>query len=250
MKPPIKRFVNCRVKIKRAEKHIAEMDAILDSFHQPDSYTVREDRDPHTGQKFVEYGFAKTLSGEDLAVAIGDAVHNLRCALDYAWIHCIRKLAPAALGNFSKFPIFETRDKLEDALMGRGIQKASPRLYDLIVSDIKPYDGGDSLWAIHRMDIWDKHKLLIPILDVGQAAVTLEDDKGNVEVGRFIFTGGGRYSHPLEDNQKLMDKGNVYLDVVFEKGLPSEGLDISTTLHKFSEVVLGVVETMETFLET
>jgi hypothetical protein len=109
MKPPVTRFFNCRVKIQRADKHIAEVDAILDSFHQPDSYTVLEDRDPHTGQKFIEYGFAKIISGEDLAVAMGDAVHNLKCALDYAWIHCMKKLAPAVLKGkrpFAKFPIY------------------------------------------------------------------------------------------------------------------------------------------------
>lgn len=244
------RFTNCRWKIKRADKHIAEMDGILDSFHKPDSYTVREDRDPHTGQKFIEYGFAKILSGEDLALAMGDAVHNLKCALDYAWIHCIRKLHPPALRNFAKFPIYPSQPELESALRGHGIQIASPTFYNLIVSEIKPYDGGDQLWAIHRTDIWDKHRLLIPVLDVAQAEVTLEDDKGNLNVWLCVFTRGGRYSHPIEDNQKLKDKGDVHLDVVFQDGLPVQGKHISPVLHEFSEAVLAVVETLEAFLET
>ena len=254
MKTPARRFANCQWKIKRANTHIAEVDAIIDGFHKPDSYTVREDRDPHTGQKIVEYGFAKNIPREDLALAMGDAAHNLKCTLDYAWIHCMRKLAPAVLRRkrpFAKFPMYPSLLELENTLRGHGIEAASSDFYNLIVSDVQPYDGADNLlWSLHKTDNWDKHNLLIPVLDIAQVAVTLEDDEGNIEAGYFVFTRGGRYSFPLKENQKLKDKGNVHLDVVIQEGLPSQGLDISTTLRKFSGAVLGVVETLEAFLET
>jgi hypothetical protein len=244
------KFADSRLKIKRANKHITELDALLNLFDNPDFYTVGEVREPKTGQKFIEYGFAKRLPVEDLALAIGDAVHNLKCALDYAWIHAIRKMAPVALRKFAKFPIYPSQSELEIALRGHGIQIASPNLYDLIVSDIKPYDGGDHLWSIHKMDIMDKHRLLIPVLDVAIVDLSLEDDIGNVSNYLCAFTRGGAYRKPIEDNQKLKHKGNVSLQVVFQEGLPMHGMDVSAILHKFSKVVLSVVETLESFLET
>jgi hypothetical protein len=244
------KFTDSRCKIRRANKHIAEVDAIIDSFHQPDAYTVEEGRDSQTGQKLIKYGFAKQLSIEDLAVAIGDAVHNLKCALDYAWVHVIKKVAPIAVRKFGKFPVYPSQSKLEDALRGHGIQSACPDLYDLIVTQIKPYDGGDlCLYSIHTKDIADKHRLLTPVLDVATVDITLEDDNGNTNRILCAFTRGGAYRKPIEDNQKLKHKGGITLHIVFEEALPTIGVDVSPVLHNFSVLTLSVVETLEAFLE-
>jgi hypothetical protein len=244
------KFSDARAKIGRANKHIAEMDALLSTFQNSDAYTVREIRDSQTGQKFIEYGFAKRISVEDLALVIGDAVHNLKCALDYAWIHTIKKLAPTKTAH-AKFPIFSSRAKLEDALHGIEIQISNPDLYNLIVTHIKPYDGGDlCLWSIHSMDISDKHRLLTPLLSVAVTDLAIEDDKGKVSKVLCVFTRMGPYRKFLEENEKLKDKGDVRLRVVFQKTFPETGVEVSPVLHNFSKLVLSVVETLERFLET
>lgn len=246
-----KRFVSARWKIKRANKHIAEIDALVSSFHEPDAYTVAEVRNPKTGQKFIEYGFAQRISVEELALAIGDAIHNLKCALDYAWIGTIKEIVPAKITSKTKFPIRSSRSELQSALGGIGIQNSHPTLYNLIVDDIKPYDGGDDLLcAIHRMDIGDKHKLLIPLLDIGVTNLTIEDDKGDIRRHLCVFTHGGAYRKPIEENQKLKDKGDVSLKVVFQEQLPPMGGEVLPILHYFSTLVLKIVELLEIFLET
>jgi hypothetical protein len=39
-----------------------------------------------------------------IALVLGDIAHNLKCALDYAWIKTIEVAAPSAISDFAKFP--------------------------------------------------------------------------------------------------------------------------------------------------
>src|SRR5207248_1202546 len=50
----------------------------------------------------------------------------------------------------------------------------------LITRDIKPYDGGnEAIWPIHRLDIADKHRLLIPVVDYASiVGLEIEDEQG------------------------------------------------------------------------
>ncbi len=91
---------------------------------------------------------------------IGDVVHNLRAALDHLAcqlvIHGGGKVTPktefpikASLANFRK-------------KVGEHLASASP-LAVLFVETCKPYKGGNrALWPLHRLDIEDKHRMLIP----------------------------------------------------------------------------------------
>ena len=142
-------FVPSRLKIERANKHIADFGASVVAFLQANTYTVRVEKDPESGDSLLQYGWANPAPIEKFSLVVGDAVHNLRSALDLAWNEVV------SISNFSKFPIFETEEKLVTALRGRKMHEASPELWRLIVDVIKPYErGNNSIWAIHRLDIW------------------------------------------------------------------------------------------------
>jgi len=54
-------FRDAELKIRRAKKHIADLNALRTSFRAPEFYFLRPYIDPNTGQKFAEYGFAKAI---------------------------------------------------------------------------------------------------------------------------------------------------------------------------------------------
>jgi len=245
-------FVYSRLKIERANKHITELDNAVREFLKPHPYGVRLEKDPESGNSLLQYGWTETVPAEQFALIIGDAVHNLRTALDLAWVDTIQKIFGSA--KHAKFPVCETVAKLEsDLSKGRKIRDTCFALYDLMVSEIKPYEGGnDAIWALHRLDILDKHRLLIPLLNVGAVTLDVEDDRGNVwEDCTFVVTGASVGAHgpytaiSVPGNLRINRYGDPSVDILFDSGLLAEGKHVIPTLRQFSEVVAGVVGHLE-----
>ena len=79
-----------RVKIKRAEHHIAELETCINGLRK--RLVVSAHIDAKSGCEFIQCGFAGIKESEiieDISAIIGDAIHNLRCALDHVWIDTI-----------------------------------------------------------------------------------------------------------------------------------------------------------------
>ena len=93
---------------------------------------------------------------QNLSLIVGDAIHNLRAALDFAWFDTIERLGiPKSSRDTRKFPIRKTRQDLEATLHGLDIDTLFPDLFKLLVFDIKPYEGPDTsvVWILHNLDI-------------------------------------------------------------------------------------------------
>lgn len=239
-------FRASKLKIERANKHISDLENRIRSF--PNEYIVRIKRDAEAGKDFLEHGTVSDTIVVESALIIGDAIHNLKCALDFAWISTIEKVAPPALSSFAKFPVRDSRYELETALQGREIHTSSPALFDLMVFGIKSYDGGnDSIWAIHRLDILDKHKLLIPLWNIGSVVdMELEDEQGHVVPGPLWgTTRPGLFCAEIPQGFHIKNKGNVAVEVVFDDGTPTEDLEVCSALSGLSEVALSVIELLE-----
>ena len=239
-------FNSSRLKIERANKHIADIESCIRRLK--DTYTVTIERNAETREQSVRYGLPQSDIPVQIALIIGDAVHNLKTALDYAWTTVIAGLVPTAVSNFSKFPVYGTREKLEDALRGREVHTASPALFNLMVSEIQPYSGGnDDIWAIHKLDILDKHRLLIPLVSITALQnIELENEtreiiRGDTWAGTHI---GWNYVD-IPDGYHIKNKGQVAVQVVFKNGFPFEGAEIFGTLSIYSRLSLKIVELLE-----
>src|SRR5438552_19148584 len=112
-------FSDARLKIDRANKHISDLEARLGGLE--DRILVTVEINPDTGNEFIKYDLEDRTVLDDAALMIGDAVHNLKCALDYTWIRTIERISPATDINFTKFPIYPPSDALEGALKGKKI---------------------------------------------------------------------------------------------------------------------------------
>src|ERR1700687_4611364 len=91
-----------RLKIKRADEHIADLDARIGALPNSDIATV--EINPEGGNEVIKHDIADSVAVDDIAVIAGDAVHNLKCALDYAWLETTSRLVPSAVSKFATFP--------------------------------------------------------------------------------------------------------------------------------------------------
>lgn len=213
------RFAAARLKVERANKHIADLERVIAAMR--DSYTSTVERyEPIRAQNIV-YAFPEMPKlAPAMALIIGDALHNLRTAIDYAYCGVIERHAPGTLDSYTKFPTGETREEVESRLRGRKIDVLCPKLFDRIVTDIKPYIvGGNCLVKmLHDLDISDKHWLLIPVTRAVDArGIVVEDENGKIETmdtSNFV-AGNGPYSVCLPLECTIKDKGKLSVDVVF-----------------------------------
>lgn len=240
-------FRHARAKLDWANKHIENFNHLIAAL--PSAYTSSIEMNPETGGEFIRYDLvSREKLFTECALTIGDALHNLRSALDYAWAAAIRAIASSELDNFSKFPIYESADKLKSALDGRKIGTISPTLYDLIISKIRPYDGGDdSLWCIHRLNILDKHRLLIPIIEYASiGGIEVEDERGDINRGGTWGTAQKPpYYVDFKRGSHVKNKGHIALSIDFGDATPLHGMDVSGMFPPFSMAVRNTINVLE-----
>ncbi|MGB7555544.1 MAG: hypothetical protein WBM04_14320, partial [Candidatus Korobacteraceae bacterium] len=233
------------LKIERADKHIADFKQRL--LTSSDRYGPSFHMDGNTGEKFLYYGLDDRYLRSDLALITGDAIHNLRSALDIAWGEIVNTVGKPS--TYTKFPISSTKPRnwLESVLAkGAGIDPTS-RMFDFIVNHVKCYQGGDrDILALHDLDINDKHRLLIPMVAVtGITGVELENEDGSIDIFDIVLTRDNPYRLGVGLETKLKNHGEVRFWVTFGKGTPTESLQIIPTLEEFSGKVWKLIRQLE-----
>lgn len=155
-----KAYEQVSAKCDRADKHIDEFNLRLEEFRRDNPDVFRREKDPKTGDVSFYVEKIPDLPTDIPAIA-GDAIHNLRVALD----HLVWKLVEAA-GNTptdkTGFPIFDTPAQYKRSSPAKvdGIHKLAKKKLD----GIYPYKSGNrTLWQLHRLDVIDKHHLLLAL---------------------------------------------------------------------------------------
>lgn len=151
-------FRASRLKVKRAEQHIAEFEAAFAAHLEKYPPEVGEQS---ASRPFGEFIKVVGFGGDTAGPIIGDTVHNLRAALDLMAV----ALVEARKGNSKNvyFPFCETAADLDEMSKRRNFHRAGPEALD-IVKQLAPYAGGNAaLRGLHDLDIQDKHHTLIPV---------------------------------------------------------------------------------------
>ncbi|GAB4352446.1 MAG: hypothetical protein Kow00114_01150 [Kiloniellaceae bacterium] len=150
-------FEGPKLKIERAEAHIRDLQAAVAAFHQTDPYAlVREEK----GGKYHYRIRILQPVPTSFALLIGDAIQNLRTALDYAACCLAIQKNPAANVNDVSFPIGADLAKFKSSAKDK-IRKLTPEARAFIEA-LKPYQGGnDAFWRLHRLAVRDRHRLLL-----------------------------------------------------------------------------------------
>jgi len=242
-----KKFHESRLKIIRANSHIEELNSCIGEFLKTDFYSLTLKNNPDTGFNFVE--FTKKPLPDNIPLIIGDAVHNLRTALDFSVCEIVRN---AGLSDVdTHFPFDKTRENLIDRIEKGEINRASPKIASLILNKIQPYETGNFfLWALNQLDRADKHRLLIPVVDIVSLVVCIEDadydrfDNITIEVGE-----NGILRHRLISdtfNMKIKSYTNPSFAIRFGKGNVFNGDSVVETINKLSIMVDSTISMFET----
>lgn len=244
-------FSDARAKIEWANEHIAELEKKLSDL--PNSYVSRVEVDPKVSRQTIVHDVAgREQFLTTVALLIGDIVHNLKCALDYAWIKTIERAAPLALSKFAKFPVYSTYEGLEGALRGAKIHESSPALFELMLGKICPYNEGNFfVWAVYELNKRDKHRLLIPLTLYGNiGGVELEDEHGVIHRGD---TWGTEQSPPyyvtFDSGLSVKNEGKLFLSIAIDDTVLEHTPRVKDTLSVCSRYVVEVVETLEAFVK-
>ena len=236
-------FAGSVLKIKRAYRHIQELEACVQAFLKSDFCSIRVDEDPATGHHVLRFSVTKPLPDE-IPLSIGDATHNLRSALDILMCSIITR----AGGNMARgnFPMHETRENLADALEKGEIKRVRPDLVGFILDTIKPYKLGNfGIWALNKLDIVDKHRLVIPVFAVTRlSGISARDDNNNTFTNLTVTVGPGGNINLISTGAKMhiTNYGQPAIAIMFDKGHPFKGEAVIPKLRELAELTAGVVE--------
>lgn len=144
-----------RVKLKRAHKFIAEVEVGLATYNSSNPYSAEWD---FSGAETALRINRKEVDPELLA-ALGDAVHNMRTALDLMASELVRLNGKNDKDVY--FPFAASQNQFPDAIKKKNFHRAGNDAVALL-NQFAPYKGGNErLRAIHDLDIEDKHKSIL-----------------------------------------------------------------------------------------
>jgi len=231
------------LKIKRARMHISELDGILASFLQrrPYKVVIEDDADP----KFsvIRCEFLENIPELTPAV-FGDAVHNLRSALDHVACDLVARNGKTV--KRVSFPIVQPRENMDAKIKEAKFMFASDSNIGAVKSVI--YDNW-GLAKLHELDIHDKHRsvLLTGLVSTGQGC-SVTSHGGTLTLipraGDSVIDG----TRQLISRVALTDH-DVYLpcDIALTEEFGLNGVGISNWLGQISSYVERLVDAFERF---
>lgn len=243
-------YKGARLKVKRANKHIVDMEVVIDLLKE--RLLVAAHVNAEGGYEYIKCDFATPADREaldEISVILGDAIHNLKCALDHAWLETVKRLMPSKDWARTKFPSYAFRNELEMALRRMTIDVGAPRLFLLLMDNIKPYDGGDYfIRTVHALDLQDKHRLLIPVVHYSSIGdIVVKNQSGNLVHGSTWGT-TDPLPHFVEFARGLHieNPGSASFEVMFQYGNAGRETRAVDSLRFYSQSVLLAVGQLET----
>jgi hypothetical protein len=166
--PPRIAYEQVLNKFDWAEKHIQKLDAVLREWRDANPIAVFIETNPETGE--VTYYIENVPSiPSSVPLIAGDALYSFRAALDYLACGLAEVVTPD-----TKFPIAHSAEAYKSSL-NRLVPGLRGKALEAL-NRIKPYQGGNLLlWQLHRLNIIDKHRLLLTMCVVNPAQRLAQD---------------------------------------------------------------------------
>jgi hypothetical protein len=147
-------FASARLKLDRAKQHIANLQREFDVFVAENPHALSFKVDPDTSSLLVQLRFKVDIP-KSFALILGDAIHNLRCAMDHATWDLIG-IDHGTQDRWTKFPTGRTRQDYEATCKGMKTPRDDTKKF---FAALEVYKGGmgNLLWGINELDSADKH---------------------------------------------------------------------------------------------
>lgn len=261
-----------RLRLERASHHVQYFNQLVAVFcgSNPCEFVILND-DPYPGQQTVKAMGTKPVPGI-IPVVAGEAIHNLRTALDYvAW--ALVKIGEKASGvcldsralTQVQFPFSNTPDKTEETIRHR-TPGVSTEVVELLRS-VQPYQAGyGALTSFAALNRIDKHRTILAavvaasIVEHGIIAngmrvptSTFDPDFIANQVWRVLKPGEVLLVHesPKMTDPEIQPYVCPFCDITFSDVNPEHGAEPATSqIKSFLDVVTGIVAKFEPHLSS
>jgi hypothetical protein len=148
-------LLGAHIKLDRATKHITDFQKLSIEFFKSYRGAAEENEDGR---------FWGCPSGAELYCAAGDAIHNMRSALDHvAYAVALKNnLSKDDLGRVS-FTISPTENAFEAEVINKKLNIIGDE-WVAFLRRVQPYQNGPNLLRLKRLDDRDKHRELLTLL--------------------------------------------------------------------------------------
>lgn len=241
-------FDSAKLKIERADHHIGDLERRLITF-------TRQNLDAsvtHLDDGEMDITFVMLPPSPNIALTIGDAVHNLRAALD----HMVWELVgPAYQNKHVQFPMGDKRQTFETTC--KGIKTPDPAINDVLKSlEAFPGGKGEFLYIVHLLDRADKHRILTPVThapDVDELVLIGDDGEERFPLSKFF--GNGKTlregesltfsGFPKDSRLAFQNDAKISPHILFGNIEHIEGEAIFPTIRRLRNAVAETVDIVE-----
>ena len=162
-------YDGAKLKIGRAHAHLGSFRKAESDFRKRNPLLVTVEHPAQLGDLPYDLWVARLRIEVPsfFPVIIGDALHNMRAALDLTASDVVRLNGQRFDDVY--FPFAESAEALDRQIKNKNFNRAHPDMIAVLRS-LKPYtkDSDWTLRAIHDLDVIDKHKSLLPAVSAGQ----------------------------------------------------------------------------------
>jgi hypothetical protein len=253
--PPKSVYEQALKKCQWAEQHIQKLGSVILELREINPILTSHKTNPETGEVtyYVENVPAIPSS---IPLITGDVLHSLRGALDYLACGLVEVVTPD-----TKFPIAHSAEAYK-ASLSRLVPRLRKEALEVLDS-IRPYQGGNIfLWELHRLNIIDKHRLLLAMSIVNPMDCFAPDEmtakrgtlpkgisKGSIEIVEQspIPLHAGKEFLTLSASEAKKYVGSYFAVSINEPSL-AEGMPLSMALGFMSKEVWLTIERLAPFL--
>jgi hypothetical protein len=195
-------FESAKLKVDRAKQHIRNLRTTLNSYSQ----SARLEFGPEGSfiTVTIDSGAEPTCS-----LIIGDAVHNLRAALEHAFWE-LMEIDGGVQDHRTSFPVCRG-SKTDYVASCKGIRTPRDDTKELFIRiEAFPGGAGNIITQIHELDVTDKHALLTPVFGLT-----------SLRNCAIIRPGGGREdwdSISVPYTEEFLDRGGKVIIEPFGEG--------------------------------
>ncbi len=210
-------FSDATTKLQRANHHIADLNARIDSFLHTDFYQLLDvDQKEGRWQLILE-----SLHQPDAATnaVLGDAIGNLRSTLDYIVGALVYPIT--CKHDQVGFPFADNEAGFKGQVKSR-LGDCADRIQHYFIDQVQAYKAGlgKDLWALNKLRNIDKHRLLVATAEIAGVTASWRDVQGNVftNCGIGIAAGGkGCFIEAPADFIEFTDEPRPTFDISIEE---------------------------------
>jgi len=242
------RLDGVRAKLDRAKEHLKAFDAASDRFMESDPYAWATEEGEAPNQHLIKITTVAPVP-VDVALIIGDALHNMRCAMDYI-VYADWPTEKA------QFPICLDHEAFTKGFWRiKGAKRLRAKIEAL--QPYQPGNGGETnvLWLLSRLSNADKHHTLhltsVSLLGTTIRPKRVQDCEIRFTTDVFLgkLEGGtvmGRLTRTVTGPNPEMEMALRILSAIgFDQAGPGRGqpaLDLLTTISTYIESLVPEFE--------